>query len=76
MLSRKWSGLLVVAGVWSWVIWPRFVLAIWDDDRSWAGDGGAPTTFLWIHALLIVVSLAIGTAVGVLGVRTWRAGRG
>ncbi|GAA1821240.1 hypothetical protein GCM10009682_46710 [Luedemannella flava] len=63
----------MLVGVWTWVIWPRFGKAIWDDPRSWAGNGGAPTGFLWIHALLIGASLAIGTAVGVLGVRGWRA---
>jgi hypothetical protein len=71
VLSRRWSVFLVLVGVWSWVIWPRFLLAIWNDDRAW--DGGGPTAFFWVHALLIAVSLAIGTTVGVLGVRGWRA---
>jgi hypothetical protein len=71
VLSRRWSVFLVLVGVWSWVIWPRFLLAIWKDDRAW--DGGNPTAFFWVHALLIAVSLVIGTAVGVLGVRGWRA---
>ena len=71
VLSRRWSAFLVLVGVWTWVIWPRFGLAIWRDDRSFA-DGG-PTAFLWVHALLIGASLVIGTAVGVLGVRAWRA---
>jgi hypothetical protein len=26
-----------------------------------------------VHAVLIVASLAIGTAVGILGIRAWRA---
>jgi hypothetical protein len=46
-------------------------VAIWADPRAW--NGGAPTSFLWVHAALIVASLAIGTAVGVLGLRGWRA---
>ncbi|WP_406039787.1 hypothetical protein OG799_29580 [Micromonospora sp. NBC_00898] len=78
VLSRGWSLFLVGVGVWTWVIWPRFGLAIWNDPRSWftgtVGEGSA-TGFLWVHALLIVASLAIGTTVGVLGVRGWRAGR-
>ncbi|NJC81152.1 hypothetical protein HC030_01045 [Planosporangium mesophilum] len=73
MLSRRWSVFLVAVGVWSWVIWPRFAVAIWADPRSWHGN--TPTSFLWVHAVLIVVSLAIGTAVGVLGLRGWRAAR-
>jgi hypothetical protein len=70
VLSRRWSAFLVLVGVWTWVIWPRFGLAIWQDDRSF--DDG-PTSFLWVHALLIGASLVIGTTVGVLGVRAWRA---
>jgi hypothetical protein len=71
VLSRRWSAFLVLVGVWTWLIWPRFGLAIWRDDRSFAG--GSPTSFLWVHALLIGASLVIGTTVGVLGVRAWRA---
>ncbi|MFI7541146.1 SCO4848 family membrane protein [Actinoplanes sp. NPDC049599] len=71
VLSRRWSAFLVLVGVWTWLIWPRFGLAIWRDDRSFAG--GSPTSFLWVHALLIGASLLIGTTVGVLGVRAWRA---
>jgi hypothetical protein len=71
VLSRRWSAFLVTVGVWTWLIWPRFGLAIWRDDRSFAD--GAPTSFLIVHALLIGASLLIGTAVGLLGVRAWRA---
>ncbi|MEV6931706.1 hypothetical protein AB0M46_45445 [Dactylosporangium sp. NPDC051485] len=74
VLSRRWSVFLVLVGVWTWVIWPRFLLAIWRDDRAW-GPSGGPTAFLWVHVVLIAASLAIGTTVGVLGVRGWRSGR-
>ena len=73
MISRRWAAFLIGVGVWTWAIWPRFGLAIWKDDRSFAG--GAPTAFLWVHAVLIAASLAIGTTVGVLGVRALRAVR-
>jgi len=71
VITRRWAIFLTAVGVWTWVIWPRFGLAIWKDDRSF--DGGRPTAFLWVHAVLIAASLALGTAVGVLGVRAWRA---
>ena len=73
VISRRWAGFLVLVGVWTWLIWPRFGLAIWNDERSFSG--GAPTSFLWVHAILIAASLVIGTAVGVLGVRAWIAAR-
>jgi hypothetical protein len=73
VISRRWAVFLVGVGVWTWLIWPRFALAIWDDSRAFRD--GTPTAFLWVHAVLIVASLTIGTVVGVLGVRAWRAGR-
>ena len=73
VISRGWAVFLTGVGVWTWVIWPRFGLAIYRDDRSFAD--GRPTSFLIVHAVLIAASLAIGTAVGVLGVRAWRAQR-
>ncbi|MEV6491795.1 hypothetical protein AB0M20_24760 [Actinoplanes sp. NPDC051633] len=71
VISRRWAVFLVLVGLWTWLIWPRFGLAIWRDDRSFAD--GSPTSFLWVHALLIAASLAIGTIVGVLGVKAFRA---
>jgi hypothetical protein len=71
VINKRWAAFLIGVGVWTWVIWPRFGVAIWKDDRSF--DGSAPTSFLWVHALLIIASLAIGTTVGVLGVRAWRS---
>ncbi len=73
LLTRRWAVFLVGVGVWTWVIWPRFAMAIWNDDRSWRD--GAPTSFLWVHALLIAASLVIGTTAGWLGVRGWLAAR-
>jgi hypothetical protein len=73
LITRRWAAFLVLVGVWTWLIWPRFGVAIYRDERSF-GDG-RPTAFLWVHALLIGASLVIGTTVGVLGVRAWRTAR-
>jgi hypothetical protein len=73
---RRWAGFLVLAGLWNWVIWPRFAVAIWNDPRAWStgrAGHGAWTTFGWVHALLIVASVAIGTAIAVAGVKLWRS---
>jgi hypothetical protein len=66
VLSRRSAWLLAGFGVWSWLIWPTFLRNIWHDPRSWH-DG--PTGFFAVHLLLTVVSLALGTAIGFLGVR-------
>ena len=73
VITRRWAIFLTAVGVWTWVIWPRFGLAIYRDERSFAD--GRPTSFLIVHALLIGASLAIGTTVGVLGLRAWRLSR-
>lgn len=66
---------LVVAGVFNVVVWPRFAKAIVDDDRAWSGErwSSAPTTFFWVHAVLISTAIVIGLGVLVVGVRAHRA---
>lgn len=71
ILTRRAGWLLVAFGGWSWLIWPTFLRNIWKDDRSWH-DG--PTAFFLVHAVLSVVSLTFGTAIGWLGWRAVRAG--
>ena len=73
ILSRRWSLFLLAVAAWSWVIWPTFLKNIAADDRSFAG--GVPQPFFLVHLVLVVVSLTIGTAVGVLGVRGVRGTR-
>lgn len=71
VLTRGWSVFLVLVGIFNWAIWPRFAVAIWQDPRAWSGAVGSssPTSFLWVHAVLIVSAVLIGTTVGVLGLR-------
>jgi len=77
ILTRGWSVFLVLAGVFNWVVWPRFAVAIWQDQRAWYGAIGSsgPTAFLLVHVVLIAAALAIGTTVGVLGARGLIAAR-
>jgi hypothetical protein len=72
-LSPAVSWFLLVFGVWSWVIWPVFLRNIAADPRSF--QGGSPTTFFIVHLVLTLVSLAFGTAIGVIGVRAVLAAR-
>ena len=72
LVSRRVAWFLVAFGVWSWIIWPTFLRNIWKDARSWH-DG--MTAFFGVHLVLTLVSLALGTAIGVLGVRGLRRQR-
>jgi hypothetical protein len=60
----------VAFGVWSWVIWPTFLKNIAQDSRSFTGD--RPHAFFVVHLVLTVVSLALGTIIGWLGVKGLR----
>ena len=68
-LPLAWSLVLVLAGIWNIVIWPRFWQRIDKDPRS-RDDQGRPTRFRTVHAVLIVVSLAFGLAITLLGALT------
>jgi hypothetical protein len=72
-LTKRWSWFLVAFGVWSWAIWPNFMRNIAKDDRAF--DDGTPQAFFVVHLVLTLVSLAAGTAIGVLGIKGLRRAR-
>ena len=69
VVSRRVAWFLIAFGIWSWIIWPTFLKNIWKDPRSW-NDG--MTSFFAVHLALTVVSLALGTVIGALGIRALR----
>ncbi|MEV6005387.1 hypothetical protein AB0M29_01115 [Streptomyces sp. NPDC051976] len=75
-LSRRVSWFLLAFGVWSWIVWTTFVKNLWKDTSGLAfhhGDHSSPTAYFWIHLTLAITSAALGTAIGVLGLRGLRA---
>ncbi|MDV6012989.1 SCO4848 family membrane protein [Haloechinothrix sp. LS1_15] len=74
MHSRLTSGFLLAFGIWSWVIWVMFARNLWASEDSWAADG-SPTSYFVVHAALTVVSIILGTIIGVIGWRGLRAQR-
>ena len=68
-LSRRTAGFLVAAGLWPLLVWPNFVRVVATDDRAF--DDG-PTAYLVVHVALAVVSMGLGLALVVLGVRGLR----
>lgn len=71
-LPVAWSSLLVVAGVWNLVVWPRFLQRVAQDPRA-RDAGGRPTRFLVVHVVLVAVSVVLGVAVAALGLLTLTA---
>lgn len=68
-LPVPWSVVLLVAGLWSLLVWPRFGVRVAKDPRARDAEG-RPTRFLTVHLVLITVSMLLGAAVAVLGVLT------
>jgi len=73
VVSTRVAWFLIAFGVWSWVIWPTFLKNIWKDSRSWHHG---MTGFFAVHLVLTVVSLALGTTIGILGIRARRQRQG
>jgi hypothetical protein len=71
-MTKRVSWFLIACAVWSWIIWPTFLKNIWADSRSWHHG---MTAFFGVHLVLTIVSLVLGTVVGVLGVRGLLAAR-
>ena len=61
------SLVLVVAGVWSLVVWPQFLRRVMKDPRA-RDAGGKATRFLTVHVVLVSISMVLGAATAVIGV--------
>jgi uncharacterized membrane protein len=57
---------LVIAGVWSLVVWPQFLRRVMKDPRARDAAGKA-TKFLTVHVVLVSVSMVLGAATAVIG---------
>jgi uncharacterized membrane protein len=58
---------LIVAGVWSLVVWPQFLRRVMKDHRARDADGKA-TKFLTVHVVLVSVSMVLGAATALIGI--------
>ncbi|HEY1158618.1 MULTISPECIES: SCO4848 family membrane protein [Micrococcaceae] len=58
---------LIVAGVWSLVVWPQFLRRVMKDPRARDAAGKA-TKFLTVHVVLVSISMVLGLATAVIGV--------
>jgi uncharacterized membrane protein len=57
---------LIVAGIWSLVVWPQFLRRVMKDPRARDAAGKA-TKFLTVHVVLVGVSMVLGAATAVIG---------
>jgi uncharacterized membrane protein len=58
---------LVVAGLWSLIVWPQFLRRVMKDPRS-RDAGGRATRFLTVHVVLVSISMVLGAATAAIAV--------
>ncbi len=60
---------LIVAGLWSLIVWPQFLRRVLKDPRA-RDAGGNATRFLTVHVVLVSISLVLGAATAAIGAAT------
>lgn len=63
------SLVLILAGVWSLIVWPPFLRRVLKDPQA-RDEEGRPTRFLTVHLMLVSTSMILGLATAVIGIRT------
>ena len=61
------AWVLIIAGVWSLVVWPQFLRRVMKDPRARDAAGKA-TKFLTVHVVLVAVSMVRGAATAGIGI--------
>jgi len=58
---------LIIAGIWSLVVWPQFLRRVRNDPRARDANGKA-TRFLTVHVVLVSISVVLGAATAGIGI--------
>ncbi|WP_104172672.1 SCO4848 family membrane protein [Arthrobacter sp. Y81] len=61
------AWILIIAGIWSLVVWPQFLRRVMKDPRARDAAGKA-TRFLTVHVVLVSVSMLLGAATAAIGI--------
>lgn len=68
MLHPVLAGILILAGLWSLIVWPPFLRRVLKDPRA-KDESGRATRFLMVHVMLVSTSMVLGLATLVIGIR-------
>ena len=68
-LPTALSWVLILAGLWSLIVWPPFLRRVLKDPRA-RDESGKPTKFLTVHIMLLSISMILGIATLVIGIRS------
>jgi uncharacterized membrane protein len=61
------AWILIIAGVWSLVVWPQFLKRVMKDPRA-RDTAGKATRFLTVHVVLVSISMVLGAATAAIGI--------
>jgi hypothetical protein len=61
------AWILIIAGIWSLVVWPQFLKRVMKDPRARDAAGKA-TRFLTVHVVLVSISMVLGAATAAIGI--------
>ncbi|MFF2823067.1 SCO4848 family membrane protein [Arthrobacter koreensis] len=67
-LSTPLSLVLVIAGLWSIMVWPIFLKRVLKDPQA-RDANGAPTRFMTTNLMMISTAIICALATAVIGVR-------
>jgi len=67
-LSTPLSLVLVIAGLWSIMVWPIFLKRVLKDPQA-RDANGAPTRFMTTNLMMISTAIIFALATAVIGVR-------
>jgi uncharacterized membrane protein len=66
-LPAALAVVLIVAGLWSLLVWPQFLRRVMKDPRA-RDAGGRATRFLTVHVVLVSISMVLGAATLAIGI--------
>lgn len=67
-LPLSLSIVLILAGIWPILVWPQFLRRVSKDERA-RDENGKATKFLTVHIFLVIISMTLGAATLVIGIR-------
>ncbi|MBD8043063.1 hypothetical protein H9638_04475 [Arthrobacter sp. Sa2BUA2] len=72
VLSAPLAFVLIVAGLWSIIVWPPFLKRVLKDPAA-RDANGAPTRFMTVNLMMISTAIIFGLATTIIGVRALAA---
>ncbi|WP_426998656.1 SCO4848 family membrane protein [Pseudarthrobacter sp. N5] len=65
-LNTALSWVLIIAGIWSLIVWPQFLRRVINDPRA-RDSAGRATKFLTVHVVLVSISMVLGATTAAIG---------